>query len=331
MPDVITLAEQFSSRLDRQDAQELERIIRAYAGIQSRIQGEIDALALEINQGAIPTRAQVLKMARFKRLMAETEAELQKFQSFLGVEIGGMGREYIGKGLHDSQALMAAAVGDEPALVARFRALPPETVERLMGFLDPTGPLYARLELLAPHAAEMFRDAILENIALGRNPKTWAAAVTRALGVGLTDALRMARTVQLYAYREASRANYATNDHIVKAYEWYARLDGLVCPACLAMHGTIHDLNTTLNGHHNCRCSLIPVTILSPNGHSIQPGEEWLKAQPEADQRKLLGKGMYEAYKSGKFTLADVVKEHDDEVYGPMKTTRSLKDLLGNQ
>jgi SPP1 gp7 family putative phage head morphogenesis protein len=330
MPDVLALADQFHDQLERQDAQALARILRAYAGITTRLQGEIDALALEIEQGAL-TVGQVQRLARYRRLLAETGAEVGKFTAFMDVELGAMGREYVARGLAESGELLRAAVDNQAVLVARFRGLPPEAVERLLGFLDPQGPLYKRLQLLPGFVANAVSETILQSVALGRNPRTLARELTKAYGMGLSDSLRMARTVQLYSYREASRANYVANAEIVRGWQWLCSTDDVVCPACLAMHGTIHELDERLNGHHNCRCTPIPVTILSPNGHSIQPGDEWLKSQPESVQRSILGKGAYEAYKSGKFSLTDVVKEHTDEVYGPMKTTRSLKDLLGDQ
>jgi SPP1 gp7 family putative phage head morphogenesis protein len=328
VPTVLELADRFHAALERQDAQALERIVRAYAGVQSRLQGEIDALALEIERDGL-TAGKVAKLARYQRILAQTADEVDKFTRFMEVELSGMGREYVQRGLSESRELLRAAVGDNPALVARFRDLPPEAVERLLGFLDPAGPLYARLKLLPGFVADAVSRAILDSVALGRNPRTLGRELTRAFGMGLSDSLRMARTVQIWAYRESSRANYVANGDIVKGWQWLCSTDDVVCPACLSMHGTIHELSESLNGHHNCRCTPLPITILSPKGHDIQPGEDWLKAQPESVQRSILGKGGYEAYKEGKFSLADVVKEHDDEVYGPMKTTKPLKDLLG--
>jgi SPP1 gp7 family putative phage head morphogenesis protein len=329
MPDVLTLADQFHDQLERQDAQALARVIRAYAGIQQRLQGEIDALALEIEQGAL-TVGQVQKLARYRRLLEETGAEVQKFTAFMDVELGAMGREYVARGLDESTVLMRAAVDNQAALVARFRGLPPEAVERLLGFLDPQGPLYKRLKLLPGFVANAVSETILQSVALGRNPRTLARELTKAYGMGLSDSLRMARTVQLYSYREAARANYSANSEIVRGWQWYASLDSSVCLSCVAQHGKVYPLDQPLNDHHNGRCTQLPVTILSPNGH-IQgnAGEQWFKGLSETEQQKMMGAGKFAAWKEGKFDLPALSTERPDEVYGLMRSVPSLKELIG--
>jgi hypothetical protein len=329
MPDtVLDLADRFHDALVRRDLASLERIIRAYTGIQTRLQGEIDALALEIERDGVRSKGQLERMERYKRLLAETRAEVERFTVYMEQELPAMGREYVMRGLKESRALMTAAVNDNAVLVARFRDLAPETVERLLGFLDPDGPLFARLKLLPGYVAEKVAQTIINSVALGRNPRVLGRELSKAYGMGMADAMRMARTVQLYSYREASRANYAANDHIVKGWQWRCTLDGLVCPACLAMNGTKHELSEKLSGHHNCRCAPIPYTILSPNGHEMQSGEDYLKSLPKREQQKLLGKGRWQAWRDGKFKFSDIVGSHDDEVYGEMFSAKSLKDLI---
>jgi hypothetical protein len=328
MPTVLDLADRFHAALERQDAQALERIIRAYAGIQSRLQGEIDALALEIERDGL-TAGKVAKLARYKRILAQTADEVDKFTRFMEVDLSGMGREYVGRGLRESRELMRAAVGDNAALTARFRDLPPETVERLLGFLDPAGPLYARLKLLPGFVADAVSRAILDSVALGRNPRMLASELTRAFGMGLSDSLRMARTVQLWSYREATRANYAANGDVVKGWQWYASLDNLTCMSCVAQHGTIHPLDEPLNDHHNGRCAALPVTILSPKGHIDQDaGQQWFNGLSEAEQKQMMGPGRFEAWKDGKFEFGALSAERKDDVYGMMRGETSLKDLL---
>jgi SPP1 gp7 family putative phage head morphogenesis protein len=328
MPNVIELADQFHDQLERQDAQALARILRAYAGITTRLQGEIDALALEIEQGGL-TVGQVQKLARYRRLLDETAAEVQKFTAFMDVELGAMGREYVARGLTESGELLRAAVDNQAALVARFRGLPPEAVERLLGFLDPQGPLYKRLQLLPGFVANAVSETILQSVALGRNPRTLARELTKAYGMGLSDSLRMARTVQLYSYREAARANYVANSGIVKGWQWYASLDSSVCLSCVAQHGKVYPLDQPLNDHHNGRCTQLPVTILSPNGHIEQDaGKKWFNGLSEAEQKKMMGPGMHEAWKGEKFEFDALSVEKTDEVYGKMRGQASLKALM---
>jgi SPP1 gp7 family putative phage head morphogenesis protein len=169
---------------------------------------------------------------------------------------------------------------------------------------------------------------MLEGITLGYNPKKIARAFQESYGRGLTDALRMVRTAQLYSYREASRASYTANSDVVEGWIWSATLDGLTCMSCVAQHGTVHSMDERLNGHHNCRCAMVPKVILFPSAIS-EVGEGWFAKQPEAVQRKMMGPGKYEAWKAGKFDLSQLSIEREDKVYGAMRGEAALKDLLG--
>jgi hypothetical protein len=153
--------------------------------------------------------------------------------------------------------------------------------------------------------------------------------VREDLGVGLTDAVRMTRTLNLYTYREASRANYAANSDIVEGWYWLAKLDDRTCVSCVAQHGTQHPLTETLNDHHNGRCAPIPAIKGLPSPIE-QTGEQWFEGLSEAEQRRIMGDKKWEALRDGKFALGDVTGTYDDPVYGPMRRARTLKELEGD-
>jgi hypothetical protein len=94
------------------------------------------------------------------------------------------------------------------------------------------------------------------------------------------------------------------------------------------MHGTIHPATETLNDHHNGRCAMVPL-VEGYDNPVTETGEQWFERQDEATQRGVLGNSKYEAWKQGKFRLSDLPEEHDDDVYGPMKTEKALYRLLG--
>lgn len=145
--------------------------------------------------------------------------------------------------------------------------------------------------------------------------------------MGLTDALRMARTLQLYAHREATLANYRQNK-IIKGWIWSSALiPGRTCISCVNMHGTIHGLDEILNDHHNGLCAMLP--YLGGRNPIKQNGETWFNNLPKAQQQKMMGVTKWEAWQAGKFNLTDVTGTHVDPVYGEMRIERSLKDLLG--
>jgi len=141
--------------------------------------------------------------------------------------------------------------------------------------------------------------------------------------------MRMMRTVQIYSYRDASHLNYQNNRDVVDGWIWYAKLDGLTCMSCVAMHGTFHSVDERLNDHHNGRCVAVPVTRLSDPFIKEGDGKSWFEQQPEGMQKKMMGAGKYDAWKAGKFDISQLSKEQNNDVFGLMRSETPLKDLIG--
>ena len=324
MPDALELAEQYRRALDRHDAAAIRRLVQTYGNLYRRLQGDIDALLLA-TEGKTLTATQIRKLEQFTRLMEDTARELNKYSGWLDAELRAAAQASVRLGIQHSTGLMNGV-----GIRAAFRTLSPDVVETLLGFLSEDSPLWQRLEALAPERAKDLAEWIIDGILRGKGPRETARNIRKALGVGLSDSLRMMRTVQLYSYREASRANYVANRANVGGWIWWARRDGLVCGCCLAMHGTIHTVDERLSGHHNCRCIPIPY-LLGQDPRSVvwETGEEWFSKQPEAYQRKLLGPGKWQALRDGKFTFADLTDTHEDEVYGPMWVEKRVMVIVG--
>jgi len=326
MPDtVIELAEQFKRALIAKDLQAERRLITAYQGLFARVRDLADALVLEIAASEEMTPAQVQRMRRYGELMKRIDGELSDYSAYSKVEMSTAAREAIRMGEANARALVAIALGDSQ-LAARFNVLNTGAIEQLLGFLSPDGELYKRLGGLPGYTADQVAQAIIEGVGLGKNPKVIGRALTDAFGMGLTDSLRMMRTVQIYAYREANRASYIANDDVVESWIWYADLRQ-ACPACVAMHGTVHPLSEKLNDHHCGHCAMLPLVIGAKN--DIESGVLWFEKQPEAYQQQALGKTKFEAWKGGEFQFGEIVTEHNDAVYGNMKATAPLWQLLG--
>ena len=154
-----------------------------------------------------------------------------------------------------------------------------------------------------------------------------AGIIRDELGGGLTDALRMTRTVQIYSYREASRASMVANQDVLEGWVWHAHFDDRVCMSCVVMHGSIHPIGETLNDHHNGRCVAMPLVIGFENPIT-QSGAEWFQGQSEATQRALMGPGKFKAWREGRISLEQLTYEREDDVYGLMRGEPSLRSLL---
>lgn len=325
---IIKQVERYQAALARQDAEAIERLVLTYQRLYERLQDKIDLLILEMGNVEDITKGQVMRMERYRSLMAQVKDELNRFQATTISEVERLGELGLNAGIRDSQALMKATA-NTAGISAQFNVLPKEVIQRLLGFLDPEGPLYARLGMLAEATAEAVSQAILDGVGLGYNPKKIAYGITNGLGMGLTDAMRNVRTVQLWSYREASRANYIANQDVVAGWIWHADLSTETCASCLAMHGTVHPLDEVLDDHYNGRCA--PIPLLTGQKNPIESGEEWFAKQDEAIQKGIMGEEKWGAWKEGKFEFSDLTGHYESDVYGSMKVEKSLKELIGQE
>lgn len=323
MSEITTLATRQSRQRARADEAALDAISRAYANMYDGLEGDIDALILAVGKLNNPTRAQVEALPQYKRLVRNAEDELDDFTTYLKTAIGAAGLAAIALGLKHSQALVKVAG-------AEFAGLQPSAMRSLLEYLRKDGPLYARLDLITTSTVDGVIDAIVSGVGQGFNPRKIADLIQDAFGGGLTDALRNMRTVQIKAYQDSARANYMASDGIVTGWVWFANLTGNPCMSCVAMHGTEHGLDETLDDHYNGECTALP--LIPEFGNPIeQSGKDWFDGLSEQEQRGLMGNGKYEAYKGNKFSFDALSNKQDNDIFGTMRTETSLKDLIGEQ
>lgn len=319
MPNsILSLSAKFRRALLLQDEQMIARLVDAYLRLYGRLVDKIDLLMFEYGAMAEPTKAAVAKLARYGDLLEGIESELSKYSAYAQVEIDAAARAAIDLAIKDTTTYLNFYGLSQPAV------LPAAAIETLLGFLHPDGALYKRLGQLAGYNTAKVADALLEGIGLGYGPKKVARLIQQYMGGGLTDALRMARTTHLYAYREATRANYIANSDVVQGWIWYAELDGSVCMSCVAMHGSIHPLSEKLDDHYNGRCAMLPYLGDNP---VEQSGEAWFGEQSEELQKKMMG-GKWDAWHDGKFDFGQLSTISHSDVFGDMRGEISLKDLL---
>jgi hypothetical protein len=335
--ELLTLLAKFRRDAEKRDGETLRRLSAAYQKLYKRLSSDLELEARRIWDSK-DTVSRVYLTNRLSDLFTQVEDELNRYQGFLKTTVELSGDAALTAGTTQATELMKlATLGRKAIISVDFNQLPVATINTMIAFLAPDSPLYKRIDLLAKYHAPIVRDNLVEAIAKGYNPYKTAGKIEPylkdvanqfqvAMANPFADAVRMARTAQIKAEQEATRANYQANGDVVDSWQWFAEVDG-ACPSCLAMHGTIHPLDESLDDHHNGRCTAIPVVL----GNAMideGAGEEWFNKQDEATQQSILGKGAWQAYQDGKFDFSQLSKITQDDVYGELRTVTPLKDLI---
>jgi len=313
----------YRARLDAASQHDLDRLIAAYTSIAGRLKDKIDLLLAEL---AANPDASIARMPRYTQLIAAIADELKKYGVYLETELGGIAQAALAQASLDTAALMRLSAGRD--IVGSFNRLPDNAIRTLLGFLEQDGALYQRIQELAPQTVQRIADAILEGVGLGYSPEKVGRLIVDTLGMGLTDAMRWARTTQMWTYREASRATMAANANVLDGWVWFAQLDTSTCESCIANHGQLFPLDEPLDDHWNGRCVALP-HVAGDDNPIEQSGEDWFNSLSAAEQRDIMGSAKLEAYNEGLFDFSKLTQQVDDPIFGTMHTQVSLRDLIG--
>lgn len=320
---IVEIVADYRRRLLEQDADALERIIGAYQDVWGGISTELDALLQMIaearERGETVSEAWLKRRDRMTALLEQCQEQLDRFASVVESEVTQTQRGAITAG-QDSARAALSGIGID------WNRMNTGAVENIVGALGDGSPLAERLARFAPETAAALRQSILRGISTGKNPREMVRQARKVAAVPLDDALRIARTETMRAYRESSLQSYRDSG-VVTGWRWLASLSGArTCVMCLAMHGTLHAVTESFGSHPNCRCVPVPVTDMSTI--ELESGEDWLKKQSPELQRSILGIAGSDAWRKGGVSLSEFVAYHDDPKWGPTRSVRSIKSIL---
>lgn len=331
--------ERFRNEAEKGNLAVIKQLTDAYGKINTRLteQMELEMRRIFADPNKVITRAYLHK--RLEALKAQVEDELRRYQSYVATTIDLATDRALLLGAQHSLALMRMVLprANTALIGINFDKLPTAQVDTMIGFLSPGSTLFNRIEKIAQYHAPRVIDTLVNAMALGSGPRKTAKEIEPlyqeikdkfgvALANPLADSIRMARTAQLYAYREAAHVNYQANSDVVTGWQWFTSPRG-ACISCIAMHGSVHDLKQRLNDHYCGRCTALPIVLGQP---LISEGasQKMFDRMSEAEQKKAMGPGGYKLYKEGKVTLSQFTRQVNDAVYGKMRTVRPLKDMI---
>jgi hypothetical protein len=187
---------------------------------------------------------------------------------------------------------------------------------------------------LLPASATAWFTAALYRGPQGQTPMVDTLVNTMS-GV-LTSVIATTRVAVHDAYRAAVQAVQQSAPEMVAGWIWVANLDTRICPACLAMHGTVSDLSVPGPiDHQHGRCRrltiLIPWVLLGFDEQEpdlvVPDARQWFDQLDEADQARILGPGRLRLFKQGLITWDDIPVRRSSPRWRDTYTPRSLADL----
>jgi len=331
MPDplVVQVMRQFKLDLLAREQVQMQDMAKQWLGLEdaleSQIQAMADELAREAAEGRAISQAKLWRMRRYQSLQAQLQQELASYTEYaerLIVEnqsqLGAMGIQH---------AAMATQVS-VPGLGVHFDVLPMdvEAIENMVGLAGDGSPLKALLKTTWGDSAAGLTNELIRSTALGINPRETARRMRQGTTQGLNRMLNIARTEQLRVYREAGRQQYEYSG-VVEGFKRLATHDGHVCPACLMAEGERYSVKQHLREHPSGRCTMVPIIRGMPEVQ-WEKGPEWFKRQGEATQVSILGRGRYDAWRDGQFSLDQLVTVRKDSTWGDSVQPTPLKDLI---
>lgn len=329
-PLVARVMFQFKADLLNREADQMQVMAKRWLQMETSLQGAFDALALEIEnlrlKGEPVPVSKLIRMQRYRSLLGQMSEQLSLYADFADQTIRAGQEELIGMGIDHAAQAIHSYYRTYNRIAGGFDILPTSAIENMIGLAGDGSPVHALLQKSWPEAVDGLTTQLVRAVALGKNPMDTARAMRDGFGVGYSRAINIARTEQLRAYRTAAVQEYKASG-VVKGYKRLSARDTRVCLACLmADDGTVYDLDVVFEEHPQGRCTTVPVVAGLPVVE-WQNGQSWFMTQSAENQRAMMGPGVYDAWQSGSFDLADLVKRVENDTWGTSLQTTTLKEL----
>lgn len=340
MPSALeNAAARFRRELLNQEREAASAMVRVYGESWQRVSQRIADLQAQIAEaGPLLEPSWLFQFDRLTTLQAQIEAEIRRFMAFAAdATTANQMRAIQAAGRH-AAGFVDLAAGVRPVGVeVPFDVLPVAALQELVGFASDGSPLRDLFGEISGSVADGVTDTFVSSIAAGYNSRVTARLLRQAFGVGLRRALTIARTETIRAYTEATHRNYLNNRDVVEAWVWCSALDSRTCPACWAMHGSIHPLDERLFDHPNGRCSqlprLVPWARLGYNVPDRRPkvatGAEVFATLTPNEQRQILGPVAFAAFRDGIVSLEQFAAIRHSDDWGDSVQRESLTALIG--
>lgn len=323
--DVVRVAREYRQQLAANEDAALKRMAKAWALMEQELQGNFEALAAtvkDLNDNGQPVPKQYLyTLQRYTSMLTQVQKELPGYQMTVEDLIKEYQVENYNLGLDSANAIIQASKPSSDVWTRVYK----DAAETMAGFAGNGAPLRVLLETDYGELANEITDALINGVGLGKGVREIANDMLDAMGGDYDRAMRIARTEINRSYRLANTEQYRRSGVVEKVYRLCYK--PTACFACLMMDGE-ECPNGILDDHPNGKCTTIVQTIggVVPEWET---GREWFEQQSMEDQRRIMGVGRFELWKTYGVNPRDMVYMKDNPIWGGSPTVKTLVELKG--
>jgi SPP1 gp7 family putative phage head morphogenesis protein len=321
MSSILSVARDFRAEVLRGDRDMLRQLSQAYSRIDKSLTRQLRELQREIEQaqkeGKTVNRDWLRRSFRYQSLIRQVKAEVSGYSAGVSQFIEAKQQQAFDLGQLHATSLITAAMPE-----ITFARLPTEAINELVGVMQDGTPLSKVLDRLGGEAARDIREALITGLGSGHGAAKIGRSIRQIIDIPRWNALRLARTEVMRAYRQSSLETYAANDDVLDGWYWLSAKSTRTCAACWDLHGTFFPLSKTFfPAHVACRCTSVPA--VKGSHPDIQTGSVAFANLPADEQQTILGPSRYEMYVSGT-SLDDFVILTRDKDWGGAYQVRPL-------
>ena len=313
---------QVGALVDDEQSQLLTSWARAWNEVAPEWEAALNDLAATSKDGKWPTRTQIARAKRAQQALEHTTDALTGLARDMDVRVLRVLPRLTGMTATWQARIIGAQMPNvdqtpDVRLGVDWDRVDPKALDAIV--TRAAGQVQSRSYPLAPRAVAAMKSEIIRGIAVGDNPRVAAARMLARVeghfNGGLTRALVIARTEMISAHREAAWAQDQAATDVLAGWTWTCALDRRACPACLAMHGTVHPVaDPGPLGHQQCRCSRTPKAKswrdlgfdIDEPADIFPDARSWFEDLPEGSQLDIMGKARLDLLKSGSVTWDDL-------------------------
>ena len=262
----------FTEDLRKKESYAERQMTLAYGKAFAQVEKEMEALATRVQEGIAKGQfspSWAMQDDRYKALLRQYSDAIKSFDKSVTSQVAAVQSVGVQAALDHTPQMARDYMGGKAPTGVKVPDFGPETwgtinkaaYAKAVGFLGHhEAPLRQLIDKLGLDTRVAVQAEWAKGFGLGYNPKKIARNIKDATAnIALGRARTIARTEFHRAYRMTQREQFMQSD-VIKGWVWHANLDLGTCAVCISEAGSQHPAFEILDGHPNCRCTMLPLT-----------------------------------------------------------------------